>query len=75
MDELVRNYESRGHTEEIIGLIENGLNLERAHAGMFTELAILYSRYKPERLMEHLKLYYSRINIPKVPIALSLSPV
>ena len=34
--------------------------------GIFTELAILYSRYKPEKLMEHLKLFVSRINIPKV---------
>ncbi|KAJ1677706.1 Clathrin heavy chain [Spiromyces aspiralis] len=34
--------------------------------GMFTELAIMYTKYKPERIMEHLKLYWSRINIPKV---------
>lgn len=33
--------------------------------GMFTELAILYSKYKPERLMEHLRLFHSRINMPK----------
>ena len=47
-------------------MLEAGLNLERAHMGMFTEIAILYAKYKPERLMEHLRLYYSRINIPKV---------
>lgn len=34
--------------------------------GMFTELSILYAKYKPARLMEHLKLFWSRINIPKV---------
>jgi clathrin heavy chain len=34
--------------------------------GMFTELAILYSKHKPDRLMEHLRLYWQRINIPKV---------
>lgn len=33
--------------------------------GMFTELAIAYSKYKEEKLMEHLKMYSSRINIPK----------
>lgn len=33
---------------------------------MFTELSILYAKYKPARLMEHLKLFWSRINIPKV---------
>ena len=49
-----------------MSLLEQGLGLERAHMGMFTELAILYSKYHPDRLMEHLKLYVSRINIPKV---------
>jgi len=34
--------------------------------GMFSELAILYSRYRPERLREHLELFWSRVNIPKV---------
>ena len=40
--------------------------LERAHMGMFTELAILYSKYKPEKMREHLELFWSRVNIPKV---------
>jgi clathrin heavy chain len=47
-------------------LLEAGLGLERAHMGMFTELAILYAKYAPEKMMEHLKLFVSRINIPKV---------
>jgi clathrin heavy chain len=34
--------------------------------GMFTELAILYSKYRPDAMMGHLKLFWSRINIPKV---------
>lgn len=33
--------------------------------GMFTELAILYSKYKPEKMREHLELFWSRVNIPK----------
>ena len=37
--------------------------------GMFTELAILYSKYKPEKMREHLELFWSRVNIPKVCIA------
>jgi clathrin heavy chain len=59
-------YENRGHFDELMQLIEAGLGLERAHMGMFTELAILYSKHKPERLMEHLRLFWQRINIPKV---------
>ena len=42
------------------------VGLERAHMGMFTELAILYSKYKTEKMREHLELFWSRVNIPKV---------
>ncbi|TNY19085.1 hypothetical protein DMC30DRAFT_401377 [Rhodotorula diobovata] len=63
---LVRLYEYQGYTDELMSLLEAGLGLERAHMGMFTELSVLYAKYKPERLMEHLKLFWSRINIPKV---------
>jgi clathrin heavy chain len=62
---VIRLYESQGYFEELVQLLEAGLGLERAHMGMFTELAILYSKHTPERLMEHLKLFYARINIPK----------
>ena len=34
--------------------------------GMFTELAILYSKFRPEKMREHLELFWSRVNIPKV---------
>ncbi|KAJ3294084.1 hypothetical protein HK104_003936 [Borealophlyctis nickersoniae] len=66
LEELIRLYERRGHFDELMTLLEAGLGLERAHMGMFTELAILYSKYKSERLMEHLRLFWQRINIPKV---------
>lgn len=33
---------------------------------MFTELGIALTKYRPERVMEHLRLFWSRINIPKV---------
>lgn len=66
LPELVQTYEYNGYFNEVIALFESGLGLERAHMGMFTELAILYSKYSPEKVMEHLKLFWSRINIPKV---------
>lgn len=59
-------YKERGHFDELIGLLEAALGLERAHMGMFTELAILYSKYKPAKMREHLELFWSRVNIPKV---------
>ncbi|EFA76771.1 clathrin heavy chain [Heterostelium album PN500] len=66
LEELIKQYEDRGYFNELISLLESGLASERAHVGMFTELATLYSKYKEEKLMEHLKLYYSRLNVPKV---------
>ncbi|CEP62929.1 clathrin heavy chain LALA0_S06e07162g [Lachancea lanzarotensis] len=66
LDELVDKYESHGYFEELISLFEAGLGLERAHMGMFTELAILYTKYDSRKTYEHLKLFWSRINIPKV---------
>ncbi len=64
--ELINLYEFRGYFSELLVLMESGLGLERAHMGMFTELAILYSKHKSESLMEHLRLFWQRINIPKV---------
>ena len=64
--------QDRGYFEELIGLLEAALGLERAHMGMFTELGILYSKYKPEKMREHLELFWSRVNIPKVPYLIHL---
>ncbi|KAJ9157568.1 Clathrin heavy chain [Pleurostoma richardsiae] len=63
---LVKQYERNGYFDELISLLEQGLGLERAHMGMFTELGIALSKYHPERLMEHLKLFWSRMNLPKM---------
>lgn len=66
LDELISYYQDQGFFEELIQMLEGALGLERAHMGMFTELAILYSKYKPEKMKEHLELFWSRVNIPKV---------
>ncbi|RYP03538.1 hypothetical protein DL764_005093 [Monosporascus ibericus] len=63
---LVKQYEREGYFDELIDLLEQGLGLERAHMGMFTELGIALSKYHPERLMEHIKLFWSRMNMPKL---------
>lgn len=34
--------------------------------GIFTELGIALSKYHPERVMEHLRIFWGRINIPKM---------
>lgn len=66
LEELILNYEKRGHSAELIKLMEQGLGLEGAHAGIFTELAILYSKYNPSKLMEHIKIFHNRMNISKI---------
>ncbi|KAJ9249588.1 hypothetical protein DTO207G8_6562 [Paecilomyces variotii] len=66
LQDLVRQYERNGYFDELISVLEAGLGLERAHMGMFTELGIALSKYHPERVMEHLKIFWSRINIPKM---------
>ncbi|KZF24742.1 clathrin heavy chain [Xylona heveae TC161] len=66
LQDLVKQYERNGYFDELISVLEAGLGLERAHMGMFTELGIALSKYHPDRVMEHLKLFWGRINIPKM---------
>merc|ERR1719274_96203 len=66
IEELIASYETYGHFDEVIQVMEAGLGLERAHMGIFTELGVLYSKYKEEELMQHIKLYHSRLNIRKL---------
>eukprot|EP01018_Ginkgo_biloba_P000170 Gb_33028 [translate_table: standard] len=66
LEEVSDYYQNRGRFDELISLMESGLGLERAHMGIFTELGILYARYRPDKLMEHIKLFSTRLNIPKL---------
>ncbi|XP_062203739.1 clathrin heavy chain 1-like isoform X1 [Phragmites australis] len=66
LEEVSEYYQNRGCFSELISLMESGLGLERAHMGIFTELGVLYARYRPEKLMEHINLFSTRLNIPKL---------
>jgi clathrin heavy chain len=68
LEETCNYYEVRGYTAELMSLLESGLGLESTSTRkeLFTELAIIYSKYKPSKLMEHLKFWRKNINIPKV---------
>eukprot|EP00300_Choanocystis_sp_HF-7_P043132 c9748_g1_i1.p1 GENE.c9748_g1_i1~~c9748_g1_i1.p1 ORF type:complete len:1691 (-),score=465.27 c9748_g1_i1:35-4882(-) len=66
LEPLVRFYEARGLFDEIMGLLDGALGDERAHTGMFTALAVLYSQHKPEAVLPHLKLFRAKLNVPKV---------
>lgn len=66
LEGLIKHYESLGVTNEMMSVLEAGVGLERAHIGIFTELAILYAKYKPEKLMEHCKSYMQKLNTTKL---------
>lgn len=66
LEGVVYSYDSLGMYEQCIALLENSLGLERAHAGIFTELALQYARHKPNKLMEYLKIYGGKCNIQKI---------
>merc|ERR1719233_287098 len=64
LNDLIKHYESGGHFAELIALLEQGINLDRAHQGIYTQLGILYCKYKEQKLFEHINLFWSRLNIP-----------
>eukprot|EP00737_Agarophyton_chilense_P003254 gb/GEZJ01003787.1/.p1 GENE.gb/GEZJ01003787.1/~~gb/GEZJ01003787.1/.p1 ORF type:complete len:1487 (-),score=292.94 gb/GEZJ01003787.1/:474-4934(-) len=59
-------YQERGHFQEIIDLLEQGLTLDRAHTSMFTELGVLITKYRPKQMIEHCKMWWQRCNIPRL---------
>jgi len=66
LEELLRQYERFGYSEEVIALLEQGMNMERSHKGIFTELGVLYAKYSPHRLMDHIRTHSAKIQIPKL---------
>jgi|EP01082_Thalassiosira_pseudonana_P005193 clathrin heavy chain len=66
LDEVVTFYSDLGHFDHLISLFEQGLGLEDAHIGIFTELGILYTKHVPDKVMEHCKVFFSKLNVSKV---------
>jgi clathrin heavy chain len=63
LEEVNSYYQNKGRFHQLIMFMENELGLECAHMGFFTTFGTVYSRYYLERLMEHFKLFVTRINI------------
>lgn len=40
------------------------MSLERTHSGIFTHLGVLYAKYQPARLMDHIRTYAQKLQIP-----------
>jgi len=66
VDEIVSYYSDLGYFDQLVSLFEQGLGLEDAHIGIFTELGVLYSKHVPEKVMEHCKVFFSKLNVSKV---------
>lgn len=66
LEELITYYEVNGVAEEMISLLETGIGLERVHVGIFTELGVLYAKYRPEKLTGHCRAHLQSMNIPKL---------
>jgi clathrin heavy chain len=46
LEELIGYYAKFGYFDEVISIMEAGVVLEYAHMGIFTELGVLYSKYR-----------------------------
>lgn len=69
LEELILNYERLGHFGELISLLEAGVNSERAPVALYSELGVVYAKYKPEKLAEFIRssnVTSGRLNIPKL---------
>jgi clathrin heavy chain len=64
VDEIIKEYEKWGAYTELLFLFEANIGQERNH--IITELAILYSKYNEEKIMDHCRNYYDKMNVPKV---------
>ena len=66
LEELSKQYELYERPDEMIALLESSLTIERSHIGIFTELGILYAKYKPEKLMDFIRNYFQKLNVSKL---------
>jgi len=65
VDEVVMHYSDLGHFDHLVSLFEQGIGLEDAHVGIFTELCVLYTKHVPEKVMDHCKVFFSKLNVAK----------
>ncbi|KAJ8904263.1 hypothetical protein NDN08_000787 [Rhodosorus marinus] len=64
--EVVSFYESRGYFEEVIDLLDSALVHEKAHTGLFTELGVLYTKYKEEVVEDYVKMWWKKAHLPRL---------
>merc|ERR1719194_273637 len=62
------HYERHGYFEELITLLDSCVGQEDGSGkrAAYTELGMLYAKYKPEKLMDFIKMNTAKLNIPKL---------
>lgn len=66
LDEMVNFYELHDEAEECILLLEQTITNEKSHVSIFTQLAIMYAKYKREKLFDFIKTYFAKLNVAKL---------
>jgi len=66
LGDVVSFYEKRGHFYEVIELLDAGLTHEKAHTGLFTELGVLYTKYREELVGDFAKMWWKRVHVPRL---------
>ncbi|KAJ8904773.1 hypothetical protein NDN08_001289 [Rhodosorus marinus] len=66
LQEVIDYYERRGYFTQLIDLLDAGLVLERAIPNMFTNLGVLLTKYREERMMDFCKMWWQRANVPRL---------
>lgn len=66
MQEVIDYYEERGHFQQIINVLDAAINHKRVHPAIFTELAVLLSKYREDQLLNFCRMWHGKLNIPRV---------
>jgi len=64
--EIIELYEKNKLFNDVITVLQDFLGSSNAHMGAFTELAILYVKYYPEKSFDFVKMHHQRINKHKL---------
>lgn len=66
LQEVIDYYEERGHFQQIIDVLDAAINHKRVHPAIFTELAVLLSKYSENHLLNFCRMWHGRFNVPRV---------
>jgi clathrin heavy chain len=66
LDEMVQFYELHEVPDEIILVLEQAITNDKAHVGIFTELAALYAKHRQAKLSDFIKAYFQKLNVSKL---------